>query len=264
MVGRESALIRFLRPAYERALDLAHARRGIPWRINGADFRISPYHRTRFGQSYDPGVAEFLSKRIRPGDFCLDVGANVGVYVLQLARWSGPSGKVVAFEPNPTAREILRQHLAWNGLESRVVVESFAIGAEAGTATMFAYGADGMSRLGEANEKIAETATGIAVEMTTLSEYCRRHHLAPDWVVIDVEGFEIQALLGFAHYLSSATKAVGIVLEMHPNVWASVSTSLELAHETFEKLQLQAIPLSGQSDIWSEHGHVFCERIDEE
>jgi tRNA A58 N-methylase Trm61 len=36
---------------------------------------------------------------IRPGDYCYDVGANVGDVSLFLARLAGPMGKVIAFEP---------------------------------------------------------------------------------------------------------------------------------------------------------------------
>ena len=45
---------------------------------------------------------------IRPGDYCYDVGANVGDVSLFLARLAGPSGKVIAFEPVLVMYETLR------------------------------------------------------------------------------------------------------------------------------------------------------------
>ena len=45
---------------------------------------------------------------IRPGDYCYDVGANVGDVSLFLARLAGPSGKVIAFEPVLAIYETLR------------------------------------------------------------------------------------------------------------------------------------------------------------
>jgi len=106
-MGRESWLIRRLRPAYESTLQLMSVGRGVPWEINGVPFRIDPHYRNRMGQDYDASVAQFLSERVKPGAICFDVGANVGVYVLQFAHWSGSSGRVIAFEPNPAAAEIL-------------------------------------------------------------------------------------------------------------------------------------------------------------
>src|SRR5205085_9663014 len=101
LLGRESWLVRRLRPTYESLLDWLSDGRGIAWPINGVTYRIDPHVRHRLGQNYDAPVAAFLSARVKPGAVCVDVGANVGVYVLQFARWSGPKGRVVAFEPNP-------------------------------------------------------------------------------------------------------------------------------------------------------------------
>src|SRR5205807_2491515 len=77
---------------------------------------------------YDAPVAAFLSQQVKPGSLCFDVGANVGVYVLQFAHWSGPTGQVVAFEPNPSACSILQKHVRMNGLVQRVRIVPSAVG----------------------------------------------------------------------------------------------------------------------------------------
>lgn len=257
-LGRESWIIRTLRPTYEAGLHLAYGRRGIPWEINGEWYRIHPKYRRQLGQNYDAAVAGFISSRMRPGSICLDVGANVGVYVMQMARWSGPSGSVIAFEPNPGAREILWQHVTWNGLESRVSIEPQAVSSAKGTMPMFAYAADGMSRLGEPNKKIMMQARKIEVPVTTLSDFCRANSVEPDWVLIDIEGFEIQALIGFESFLKDH-KCPHIIIEMHPNVWPSAETTVELARKVIERIDRVAVPLSGQTDVWSEHGHIYLQ-----
>src|SRR5437867_2204323 len=96
--GRESRLIRRLRPAYESLLDWTSYGRGIRWRINGVTYRIDPHYRHQLGAEYDAPVAAFLRSHLKPGAVCLDIGANVGVYVLQFAHWTAPSGRVIAFE----------------------------------------------------------------------------------------------------------------------------------------------------------------------
>jgi FkbM family methyltransferase len=259
-LGRESWIIRTLRPTYEAALHLAYGGRGIPWEINGQRYRIHPKYRKQLGQQYDSAVGKFISSRMRPGSVCLDVGANVGVYVLQLARWSGPSGSVIAFEPNPGAREILRQHVVWNGMETQVSIEPQAVSSAKGIVPMFAFEADGMSRLGEPNKRIAARARKIEVPVTTLSDFCEANSIEPDWVVIDIEGFEIQALLGFESFLK-CRKRTHIVIEMHPNVWSSAETTVELAQQVIARIERVAIPLSGQKDVWSEHGHVYLQAV---
>jgi FkbM family methyltransferase len=48
-----------------------------------------------------------LSDWIRPGDWALDIGANVGHYTSRLSQLAGPNGRVLAFEPVPATFRLL-------------------------------------------------------------------------------------------------------------------------------------------------------------
>ena len=255
-LGRESLLIRKLRPAYESALNRLSGGRGIEWEINGALYRIDPHFRHQMGHNYEPAVASFLQTGVRPGHLCFDVGANVGVYALQLARWSTPSGRVVAFEPNPAAAAVLRRHLTMNGLLARVTVAPLAVGDRDGEATLYAVGADGMSRLGEPNEQLAGRTTPATVRTIRLDEFCRQSGLIPNWLLIDIEGFEFAALRGASDLIKGRRGKLGIVVEMHPSVWRTPGTSRAEAEALLRELGLQAMPLTGQADALGEHGVV--------
>jgi len=256
LLGRESWLVRRLRPAYESLLDWSNKGKGIPWSINGVEYRIDPHYRHRLGQDYDAPVAAFLRERVKRGAVCLDVGANVGVYVLQFAHWSGPAGHVYAFEPNPAALSILYRHIHMNDLNERVTVVPTAIGATNGEAVLYAAGADGMSRMGAPNSAIADRVQPITVQLTTLDDYCQRARLSPDWLMIDIEGFEIAALEGARRLIESRGRSLGIVVEMHPNVWPSGQTTRAQAEALLADLKLKAVPLMGQSDPLNDYGLV--------
>jgi len=256
-LGRESWFIQSMRPAYESILVRASGGRGIPWDINGATFRVDPHHRHRFGQDYEAPVAAFLREQVKPGAVCLNVGANVGVYVLQLAHWSQPTGRVVAFEPNPNACSVLQRHIRLNGLSERVEVVPAAVGAVRGEAVLYAADSDGMSRLGAPNEAIADRVTAMTVPVLTLDDYCEAGGLAPDWLLIDIEGFEIAALAGARQLIKSRGKTLGIIVEMHPNVWDSAGTSRDDAEALLDDLELEAVPLTGQKDPLSDYGLVY-------
>jgi len=203
--------------------------------------------------------AAFLSERVKPGDLCLDVGANVGVYVLQFARWSAPNGVVVAFEPNPHARKALERHLTLNGLGGRVRVEPAAVADAGGEAILHASGSDGMSRLGAPNVLLGNRTMAIPVPVVTLDEYCAERALVPQWLLLDVEGFELAALRGARRLIASRGAALGIVVEMHPDVWDPEdrrNAALLLA-----ELGRRPVPLTGQRDALSEHGLVFLEPL---
>jgi FkbM family methyltransferase len=61
----------------------------------------------------------------------VDVGAHVGYFTLLLAKQVGPSGEVVAFEPNPNIFEILKENVALNGYRN-VILENKAVADQAG------------------------------------------------------------------------------------------------------------------------------------
>ena len=54
-----------------------------------------------FGR-YEPHFAELFRLLVRPGDRCVDVGANVGVHTVRLAKLAGQDGEVIAIEPDPS------------------------------------------------------------------------------------------------------------------------------------------------------------------
>ena len=90
-LGRDSWLVRRLRPGYESLLGWSTAGHGIPWKINSVACRIDSRHRDQMGSPYDASVASWLAQRVKPGQVAVDVGANLGVYVLQFAHWAGPT-----------------------------------------------------------------------------------------------------------------------------------------------------------------------------
>jgi FkbM family methyltransferase len=255
-LGRESWLVKRLRPSYESFLGVSTGGQGISWAINGVTYRVDPHHRHRLGQNYDAPVAAFLRERVKPGALCLDVGANVGVYVLQFAHWSGPTGRVIAFEPNPSARVVLEKHIQMNRLGERVEIVPAAVGETSGEDILYAAEADGMSRLGAPNKALLGSVREIAVPVVTLDNYCKGNGLKPDWLFIDIEGFEIAALSGGRELIESRRGELGIVVEMHPDVWDSANTTRDRAESLLDQLGLRAMPLTGQSDPFGDYGIV--------
>jgi FkbM family methyltransferase len=257
-LGRESAVIRTLRPWYERVLLVGSGGRGVRYEINGVTYRVDPRHRDRLGHAYDAPVAAVLRDAVRPGATCVNVGANVGVYVLQFAHWSAPDGAVIAFEPNPQAAAVLQRHVAMNRLEGRVQVVEAAVGGAPGDADLFTSGVAGMGRLGSPNPQLTD-AKGMRVPVVTLDDHLTTLGVEPDWLFIDIEGFEIEALRGARRLLAGGLPTGGIVVEMHPEAWAEAGTSRDELEDLIRELGLVARPLMGQRDPLGEHGVVRLE-----
>jgi FkbM family methyltransferase len=191
---------------------------------------------------------------VKPGDFCVNVGGNMGVYALQCAHWTGPNGRVVVFEPNPYAREILNRHLRYNHLSERVEVVGAAVSDARGEATLFAErGGDGMSRLGLPNHELSQTEP-IVVPVVDLDSSFPN---APAWLVIDVEGFELRVLRGARRIIPQCK---GMVVELHPASWSLAGTSRVDLESLLAEHSLKMTPLTGQKDPFTEYGNVLLQR----
>lgn len=65
---------------------------------------------------------DFLARWLKPGMNAIDIGANVGVYSLPIARTIGVGGRVFAFEPGAGARALLEASRVGNGLDNLQVL----------------------------------------------------------------------------------------------------------------------------------------------
>jgi FkbM family methyltransferase len=82
-------------------------------------------------RAYEPHVTERLRARLLPGATFVDVGANVGFYALLAAQRVGPSGRVIAFEPNPDNLKPLLLNRLLNDA-AQIDVRPFAVSDEEG------------------------------------------------------------------------------------------------------------------------------------
>lgn len=235
--------------------------RGVVARLNGATFHVDPRLRWFLEPEYEKDLAQFLSRRIRPGQVCLDVGAHIGVYAMQIARWVGPGGRVIAFEPNPGTAPILRRHVRMNDLAGIVTVEETALGRAPGTASLFGVPGSGLSRLDAPNPLAVDVVAPAAVAVGTVDAYCAAHHVEPDWMLIDVEGLEFEVLSGAADTIRRRGPALSIVVEIHPALWPLTSWTREAAEALFQSLGRRAVPIVGQKDVLGEYGSILLEPL---
>jgi FkbM family methyltransferase len=155
------------------------------------------------GQFYEPGVSSFLASVLQPGDTVVDVGADIGYYSLLAARVVGPTGRVFAFEPEPSTYRRLRDHLVHNGLRE---VQSFnvALGSAPGDGQLVLASEDeGCDATWEVTRQQPsaggrERGRRLPVEVVVLD-----HVLAglppgqgPRLIRIDAEGMEYEILKG--------------------------------------------------------------------
>jgi FkbM family methyltransferase len=254
-----SSLRPLLRPIRELLLLAATRGHGVSRTVNGLSLRVDSRTRFNFVPNYDAPAAAFLRASVTNGSEIWNVGANVGVYALQLASWVGAEGKVVAFEPNPTAARLLATNLRLNQLERRVEVVEAAVGESKGEVEFYTYRADGMARAARPNPLLKRVAK-IRVPVTTLDAFAADCGRVPAWVIMDIEGWEIAALRS-ARLLAGVSQ---FVVELHPSAWEWSGDKRGDLEALLTEFQLEPVSLVGQVDPLAEHGQVFLRRIGEQ
>ena len=163
---------------------------------------------------YEPEMAAVLDQLLTPGQTFVDLGANEGYFSVLGARLVGPTGRVIAIEPQPRLTPVLERNIALNRL-TNVSLVSVAVSDTAGTAALYMApdtntGSTGLTR---ATRYSVGTTT---VPTRTLAEVVAEVGLQTiDLLKVDIEGFEYEAILGSAD-LFRAGRVRTVALELHP------------------------------------------------
>jgi FkbM family methyltransferase len=138
--------------------------------------------------------AYFLKNIVEKGAWCVDIGAHLGYYTLELSKLAGADGKVIAIEPIPKFNEVLGDLLRRKKADN-VDLLQVALGGEGeyvemgipkvGSNKQFAYArvikADGQYEYFEPVKVKNERGDRLFLDLPRL-----------DFIKCDVEGLEVQ------------------------------------------------------------------------
>lgn len=143
----------------------------------------------RYGK-YESHVSSVFRSRLRPGFHVLDIGANIGYYSLLAAMVAGPSGLVIAVEPNPRNVRMILASARLNHFDHLQVIQT-AAAREWGVVVLYTDGSQGSVRKPVDGDAILEAET---VGAARLDDIIKGRRI--DIIKIDVEGYEREALEG--------------------------------------------------------------------
>lgn len=155
--------------------------------------------------AYELYETSLVRRTLKPGMTFVDCGAHIGYYTSMAAGIVGASGRVFAFEPDPTNFGLLALNVA--AFDGNVKPYNVAL-SDAG----------GKARLYLANDNTGDHCMfdwggreSVEVDTVTLDSIPELSCRSIDFIKIDVQGYETRVLRGARESLARSPNVVGIV-----------------------------------------------------
>ena len=175
-----------------------------------------------------------------------DVGSNVGTTV---EFFSQKANKVIGFEPNPRLVEILRRRFN----NRNVIIDSRGLSNEIGEKKFRIANADTISTFSEDwvnNSRFTGGYSwneGIIVETTTLDSVIKQYG-TPDYIKIDVEGYEFEVLTSLTKVLENTIISFEWAEEQKNKIEQTIKYLFNLGYKKFSYTEADKILIDSEID----------------
>ena len=186
---------------------------------------------------HEGGEVKFLESIVEEGMNVIDIGANIGITTVAIAKRIGRRGKLYSFEPIPEYSNILKDNVSSNGLEN-VEVYELAMTDEVGRVHFYQKGLSSGIVFEERAEK-------FEVSTITIDKFLRQEKTGRiDLINMDCEGSELLTLKGARETLRK--NKVKIFCEIHHDFLKQLGQSVEDIVEYLQRLgfQVQSVSLN--------------------
>ncbi len=228
--------------------------------MTGERFHLhSFYHRSYWfhGKHREADTMQMFARLISPGSCIIDIGGHIGYVAQYFSSLAGSNGSVYVFEPAPNNLHYLQKNVANN---PNITLVPKAVGSANGRKKMFVESITGQNcsflydyvvrrnaeRSGMAGPKVYDTE----VDVVALDGFVLDANVSPDFVKIDVEGFEWEVLQGAARTLDRVKPM--LMVEMRANKERVLTHLTQKGYVVFDP-QMKMI-----NDVEECEGNVFC------
>lgn len=191
---------------------------------------------------WEPKTSKKLEEAAQAKHDIIIAGSHIGYLVLKAAQ--ATEGTVHAFEPVEKLYEMSKENFALNPeLAKKIRLNKEALGEEPGSIDLYVE---------DIRSSVIAYAGGHAqhnnvrkVPVTTIDEYAKRANAAIDLILLDIEGFEWQALNGAREVLEGKPD---MILEVSPRILAHTAVTPEIIHERLEEMGYKTAVLDQDPD----------------
>ena len=148
----------------------------------------------------------------------LDIGANIGYYVLLESKITGPMAKIIAYEPSKENYLLLKKNIELNNLIDRVEINNAAVSNKSGMSRFYLSDKSNLHTLNPVHYKGSTKAIRnykfIDVQSIDIYEIIDRHRDI-EFIRMDIEGHEVEVLGRLAEAVRDFNVYPDILFETH-------------------------------------------------
>jgi FkbM family methyltransferase len=223
-------LMHWIKKKIFRKIDLAFTLKNIPityWVRSNTYFSKQL---SKFG-SYEAENSNWVLQNFmncKPGVLFIDVGANFGWYSLLLSICAKDLGRVISIEPESENLRLLKKNISENNINNITVIAA-GVGASEGSGEL-ALNDDwnpGMHSL----RKDMNSLNSVKIDISTLDNLLKNYPGEIELLKMDIEGFEVDALMGASETLQRTKK---VMIEFTPKFIRACGRDPETLLNIFE------------------------------
>lgn len=214
----------FLKNLYYTGLDLLTLKKGVPRKINHHTVRFPAQWSRYYEHDYEKENYTFLETQVKPGMQLIDIGAHIGLFSATASQLTGPSGKIICFEPTPGTFEVLSKTLRLNKCANVTAVQA-AVSAAEGEATFYVSATAACNSNSLVKNKTEGELTPYPVKLVTIDSIVATYAIKPSLIKIDAEGAEYDVLKGGLQTFRDMKPV--LILGLHPDFIKQKGDSLE-------------------------------------
>lgn len=245
-----------LKRTYYSLLNAVTFGKGVPRTINGLTVRFPARWSRYYPADYEKENYAFLKQQVKPGMHIIDIGAHIGLFSASASQLTGPTGKVVCFEPTPGTYAVLTETLRLNHCTNVTPVQA-AVSHTPGEAVFYIGDAEGCNSNSLVKNKSEEELTAYPVKLVDIDSVVATYQLRPSLIKIDAEGAELDVLRGGLQTYKNFKPI--LILGLHPDFVKKKGDTMEQIWDVVEgagyKVNMDGKPIS--KDAFCNHADLF-------
>ena len=169
-------------------------------------------------------MIQVIKEELKAGMTVIDCGSNIGFYPLLEANILKNEGSIYAIEPDIRNYNVLKKNIEFCQYRSILKPFQMAVSNQNGVSKMFVTEKSNLNKLSSKDDKTFSERhsvdSTVEVKTKTMDDFCNQENIIPDFIRMDIEGFEVEVFQGMEKIFKTAKNGFMIFLELHPHAYS--------------------------------------------